>query len=188
MAIILMLTTLHSYFGDCDEIYPSHPNNYVSGLCIGTLAAAAVGSSKSLGELVQAGVDAVRVSLQIGLLAARTAALFGHKKSNGSSYWSYVVAESQYPLALAEKAIAAYRDSSVSDIVASFYKPIFTKYADDPAPVVAVRQRKRSKFLDSQRSTGNCTEVFRVFAIFRNAQIHAHFCACTIPCTAHFRC
>jgi naphtho-gamma-pyrone polyketide synthase len=149
MTIILTLIILRSYFGDCDEIYPSHPNNYVSGLCIGTLAAAAVGSSKSLGELVQAGVDAVRVSLKVGLLAARTAALFGPQRPNGPPYWSYVVAESQYPLALAEKAIAAYRDSSVSDIVASLYKPIFTKYADDSAPVVAVRQRKRPKLLDS---------------------------------------
>lgn len=182
------LIILYSYFGDCDEIYPSAPNNYVSGLCIGTIAAAAVGSSKSLGELVQAGVDAVRVSLKIGLLAARTAALFGHQRSNGPSYWSYVVAESQYPLALAEKAIASYRDSSVSDIIASFYKPIFTKYADDSALVVAVRQRKRPKFLDCQWTPGNRTKVFRVFAVFRNAKIHAYLCACAIPCTAHFLC
>lgn len=130
---------MHSYFGNCQEIYPSGPNNYVSGLCIGTLAAAAVSSSKSLGELVQAGVDAVRVSLKVGLLAARTAALFGHQRSNGLSFWSYVIAESQFPLALAEKAIISYRDSSVSEIAASYYKPIFTSYAEDPAPVVALR-------------------------------------------------
>lgn len=188
MTIILRLMILRSYFGDCDEIYPSNPNNYVSGLCIGTLAAAAVGSSKSLGELVQAGVDAVRVSLKIGLLAARTAALFGHQRSNSSSYWSHVIAESQYPLALAEKAIASYRDSSVSDITVYFHKPILIRYADDSAPVVAVRQCKRPKLLDSQWSAGNCTEVFRVFAIFRNAKIHAHLGARAIPCAAHFLC
>jgi naphtho-gamma-pyrone polyketide synthase len=83
-------------------------------LCIGALAAAAVSSSRSLGELVEAGIDAVRVSLRVGLLVARTAALFGQPQSTGTSSWSYVVPESQIPLAFAEKAISSYNDESVS--------------------------------------------------------------------------
>lgn len=109
------LLTMHSYFGDGQETYPIGPNNHVSGLCIGALAAAAVSSSQSLSELVQAGVDAVRVSLKVGLLVARTAALFGHSESTSTSSWSYVVPDSQFPLALAEKAIASYRDKTVSN-------------------------------------------------------------------------
>ncbi|KAM0245977.1 hypothetical protein ACHAQJ_010382 [Trichoderma viride] len=93
-------------------MYPAGPNNHILGLCIGALAAAAVSSSQSLSELLQAGVDAVRVSLKVGLLVARTAALFGHTESTGTSSWSYVIPESQFPLALAEKAIASYRDKT----------------------------------------------------------------------------
>ncbi|PON26658.1 hypothetical protein TGAM01_v204668 [Trichoderma gamsii] len=155
LTTIYQICAFINYFGDCDEIYPSHPNNYVSGLCIGTLAAAAVGSSKSLGELVQAGVDAVRVSLQIGLLAARTAALFGHKKSNGSSYWSHVVAESQYPLALAEKAIAAYRDSSMIPPLSSPYVSAKgqNSWTVSGPPETVQKFLESSQFLETPKST-----------------------------------
>ena len=105
---------LRSHFGSGQETYPTGPSTHVAALCSGALAAAAVSSSQSLGELVQAGIDAVRVSLRVGLLVARTAALFDHPQSNISSSWSYVVPESQFPLALAEKAIASYKDNSVS--------------------------------------------------------------------------
>lgn len=96
-------------------MFPTGPKNHVSGLCIGALAAAAVSSSQSLGELIQAGVDAVRVSLRVGLLVARTAALFGNPEPTGTISWSHVVPESQFPLALAEKAIASYREKNVSE-------------------------------------------------------------------------
>ncbi|KAK6450304.1 hypothetical protein FP744_10006554 [Trichoderma asperellum] len=155
------LTTIYqiccfiNYFGDCQEIYPSGPNNYVSGLCIGTLAAAAVSSSKSLGELVQAGVDAVRVSLKVGLLAARTAALFGHQRSNGLSYWSYVVAESQFPLALAEKAIASYRDSSKVPPLSSPYVSAKgqNSWTISGPPETVQKFLESSQFLETPKST-----------------------------------
>ncbi|KAK8912128.1 polyketide synthase [Metarhizium anisopliae BRIP 53293] len=111
LATIYHLCCFINYFGDGQEAYPTGPTTHVSGLCIGALAAAAVSSSKSLAELVQAGIDAVRVSLKVGLLVARTAALFSHQESNGtsSSPWSYAVPDSQLPLALAEEAIESYQ-------------------------------------------------------------------------------
>ncbi|PTB62127.1 ketoacyl-synt-domain-containing protein [Trichoderma citrinoviride] len=112
LATVYQLCCFISHFGNGQETYPTGPSTHVAGLCIGALAAAAVSSSQSLGELVQAGIDAVRVSLRVGLLVARTAALFDHPQSNISSSWSYVVPESQFPLALAEKAIASYKDNS----------------------------------------------------------------------------
>ncbi|KAL7929344.1 putative conidial pigment polyketide synthase PksP/Alb1 [Trichoderma chlorosporum] len=112
LATVYQICCFLNYFGDGQHAYPTGPNNYVSGLCIGALAAAAVSSSKSLSELVQAGVDAVRVSLRVGLLVARTAALFGHSESGGISSWSYVVSESQFPLELAEKSIALYKEKA----------------------------------------------------------------------------
>ncbi|KAL6874701.1 ketoacyl-synt domain-containing protein [Trichoderma novae-zelandiae] len=110
LATIYQLCCFLNYFGNGRETYPTGPTTQVSGLCIGALAAAAVSFSQSLGELVQAGIDAVRVSLRVGLLVARTAALFGHPQSAGISSWSYAIPESQFPLAFAEKAIAAYKD------------------------------------------------------------------------------
>ncbi|RFU78923.1 conidial pigment polyketide synthase alb1 [Trichoderma arundinaceum] len=112
LATIYQLCCFLNYFGDGQEKYPAGLNDRILGLCIGALAAAAVSSSQSLAELVQAGIDAVRVSLKVGLLVARTAALFGHPESTGTSSWSYVVPDAQIPLALAEKAIASYRDKA----------------------------------------------------------------------------
>ncbi|UKZ57042.1 polyketide synthase [Trichoderma virens] len=112
LATVYQICCFLNYFGDGQQAYPTGPNNYVSGLCIGALAAAAVSSSNSLSELVQAGIDAVRVSLRVGLLVARTAALFGHPESDGTASWSYVVPESQFPLELAEKTIASYTDKA----------------------------------------------------------------------------
>ncbi|KAG8411789.1 polyketide synthase [Metarhizium acridum] len=111
LATIYHLCCFLNYFGDGQEAYPTGPNTHISGLCIGALAAAAVSSSKSLAELVQAGIDAVRVSLKVGLLVARTAALFSHQEPNGtsSSPWSYAVPDSQLPLAFAEEAIESYQ-------------------------------------------------------------------------------
>ncbi|KAL7815101.1 ketoacyl-synt domain-containing protein [Trichoderma gracile] len=108
LATVYQLCCFLNHFGNDQETFPTDPDTHVSGLCIGALAAAAVSSSQSLGELVQAGIDAVRVSLRVGLLVARTAALFGQSVSTGSSSWSYVVPESQLPLAVAEEAIASY--------------------------------------------------------------------------------
>ncbi|KAL7941478.1 putative conidial pigment polyketide synthase PksP/Alb1 [Trichoderma barbatum] len=121
LATVYQICCFLNYFGDGQHAYPTGPNNHVSGLCIGALAAAAVSSSQSLSELVQAGVDVVRVSLRVGLLVARTAALFGPSESTGSSSWSYVVPESQFPLELAEKAIASYNNKTSIPSLSSPY-------------------------------------------------------------------
>ncbi|KAM6478351.1 putative conidial pigment polyketide synthase PksP/Alb1 [Trichoderma sp. SZMC 28011] len=112
LATIYQICCFINYFGDGQHAHPTGSNSYVSGLCIGALTAAAISSSKSLSELVQTGVDAVRVSLRVGLLVARTAALFGRPEPGSTSSWSYVVSESQFPLELAEKAIASYREKA----------------------------------------------------------------------------
>ncbi|OAA34323.1 Beta-ketoacyl synthase [Metarhizium rileyi] len=115
LATVYQLCCFFNYFGDGKRVYPQGPSNHVTGLCIGALAAAAVSSSRSLGELVQAGVDAVRVSLRVGVFVARTAALFGHQESINSHVkcaWSYAVSDSQFPLALAEEAIEIYRNKA----------------------------------------------------------------------------
>ncbi|KAK2612556.1 polyketide synthase [Conoideocrella luteorostrata] len=113
LTTIYQLCCFLNYFGDSQDNYPKGPNDHVSGVCIGALAAAAVSSSQSLGELVRAGVDAVRVSLKVGLFVSRAAALFSSQESTdvaSPSVWSYVVSDSQFPLALAEQVIASYRD------------------------------------------------------------------------------
>nr|A0A2U8NET4.1 RecName: Full=Polyketide synthase 1; AltName: Full=Conidial pigment biosynthesis polyketide synthase [Metarhizium album ARSEF 1941]AWL82991.1 polyketide synthase 1 [Metarhizium album] len=117
LATIYQLCCFFNYFGDGQKSYPTGPNTHVSGLCIGALSAAAVSSSRSLDELVQAGIEAVLVSLKVGLLVSRTAALFSHQASANSSCsssasWSYTVPDSQLPLALAEEAIASYTDKT----------------------------------------------------------------------------
>ncbi|RGP64451.1 polyketide synthase [Fusarium longipes] len=85
---------IHFYDGR-GRTFPSE-NSRIVGLCVGSLAAAAVSCSSSLSELVTAGVDAVRVALYVGLRVLRTTSLFDTPQKP-SSTWSIVVPETVLP-------------------------------------------------------------------------------------------
>ncbi|EKJ76027.1 PKS12 [Fusarium pseudograminearum CS3096] len=81
---------IHFYDGQ-GRTFPSE-NSRIIGLCVGSLAAAAVSCSTSLSELVSAGVDAVRVALHVGLQVWRTTSLFD-VPDRPSATWSIIVPE-----------------------------------------------------------------------------------------------
>ncbi|KAM0543067.1 hypothetical protein ACHAPJ_012516 [Fusarium lateritium] len=98
---------IHYYDGQ-GRTFPQATNSRIVGLCVGSLAAAAVSCSCSLSELVSAAVDAVRVALQVGLRVLRTASLFD-TPSKASSVWSMVFPDSVLPKTSAQERLDQFK-------------------------------------------------------------------------------
>ncbi|KAL1854109.1 Type I Iterative PKS [Paecilomyces lecythidis] len=79
-----------NHYGDGGHIYPSASESHILGLCTGLLASAAVGSSRTVGELIPAAVETVVVSLRLGLCVLRARDLVDHSNEKSQS-WSLVV-------------------------------------------------------------------------------------------------
>ncbi|KAJ6022161.1 hypothetical protein N7540_007665 [Penicillium herquei] len=90
------LTTIYQlgcfihYFGDLGHAYPSGSESCIVGLCTGQLAAAAVSSSKTVGELMAVGVETVVVALRLGMCVFRVRELVEGSGSSSPS-WSVLV-------------------------------------------------------------------------------------------------
>lgn len=84
------LTRQNSYYGDLGHAYPSESDNLLVGLCTGQLAAATVSSSRTVGELMTAGLETVVLALRLGMCVFRVRELV---EANGSSSpsWSVLV-------------------------------------------------------------------------------------------------
>ncbi|GKU21541.1 unnamed protein product [Fusarium langsethiae] len=96
---------IHFYDGQGRTFPPE--NSRIVGLCIGSLAAAAVSCSRSLSELVSAGVDAVRVALYVGLRVWRTTFLFDIPDTP-STTWSIIVPETVLPRSSAQDQLDSF--------------------------------------------------------------------------------
>lgn len=66
------------------------------GLCIGSLAAAALSSTRSLGELISTGIDAVLVALKVGLCTLKAASLVEANALTSAASWSAVIPASAF--------------------------------------------------------------------------------------------
>ncbi|KAJ5609421.1 hypothetical protein N7528_009988 [Penicillium herquei] len=90
------LTTIYQlgcfihYFGDLGHAYPSGSESCIVGLCTGQLAAAAVSSSKTVGELMASGVETAVVALRLGMCVFRVRELLEGSGSSSPS-WSVLV-------------------------------------------------------------------------------------------------
>lgn len=80
---------LNSYYGDLGHAYPQSDENSIIGLCTGQLAAAAVSSSKTVGELIPVGVETVVLALRLGSCVLRVQELV--EPSKQASSWSVLV-------------------------------------------------------------------------------------------------
>jgi naphtho-gamma-pyrone polyketide synthase len=96
---------IHFYDGQGRTFPPE--NSRIIGLCVGSLAATAVSCSRSLSELVTAGVDAVRVALYVGLRVWRTTSLFDIP-GTPSSTWSIIVPEMVLPRSSAQNQLDSF--------------------------------------------------------------------------------
>lgn len=84
------LTLFGSYYGDLGHEYPSGSKSCVIGLCTGQLASAAVSSSRTVGELIPAGVQTVVLALRLGTCVVKVRELVQASKSSSPS-WSVLV-------------------------------------------------------------------------------------------------
>ncbi|KXH68541.1 hypothetical protein CSAL01_02198 [Colletotrichum salicis] len=129
-SVLACLYQLCAYiqFYDCQgRSYPQGHGNHVVGLCVGSLAAAAVSCSHSLSDLVFAGVDTVRVAFRLGLRVLHTAKLFdaASVKTKDFPRWSIAVSESVFPRNSAEDTLRKFKDdaglaSSFAPYISSF--------------------------------------------------------------------
>ncbi|KAJ3536840.1 hypothetical protein NM208_g6553 [Fusarium decemcellulare] len=102
LACLYQLCSFIHFYDAQGRTFPQAASSRIVGLCVGSLAAAAVSCCRSLSELVSVGIDAVRVALHLGLRVLRTASLFD-ATSTASSAWSIVVPESVLPKETAQK-------------------------------------------------------------------------------------
>ncbi|KAJ5536487.1 hypothetical protein N7513_009673 [Penicillium frequentans] len=96
VALESTLTTIYQlgcfvhYYGDLGNEYPSGSDSFIVGLCTGELASAAVSSSKTVGELMAAGVETVVLALRLGMCVFKVKDLVEANKSASPS-WSVLV-------------------------------------------------------------------------------------------------
>lgn len=90
------LTVFGSYYGDLGHAYPSESENCVIGLCTGQLASAAVSSSRTVGELIPAGVQTVVLALRLGACVANVRELVETSEPSSPS-WSVLVSGIRVP-------------------------------------------------------------------------------------------
>ena len=99
---------LYSQHGKSGRPYPQPSETYLLGLCTGALAAAAIGSCKTLSELLLVAVQAVIVAFRLGLLVVEV----GNRiEPKSSSTWSLI-----FPGLMPSTVSAALKDFSTAKV------------------------------------------------------------------------
>ncbi|KOS48209.1 hypothetical protein ACN38_g825 [Penicillium nordicum] len=96
LTTIYQLACFIHYYGDLGHAYPSGDDSCIIGLCTGQLASAAVSSSKTIGELIPAGIETVILALRLGMCVLRVQELIEPSKSATSS-WSVLLSGLREP-------------------------------------------------------------------------------------------
>ena len=76
-------------------MYPTSKSTYILGLCTGSFATAAISTSRTIAELVPAGIQAVIQAFRTGLHSFKIQQDLETSLSPGSKSWSVVVALSE---------------------------------------------------------------------------------------------
>lgn len=90
--------THRSYHEDGSRPYPSGESHIVLGMCTGQLAACAVASASTLGELVSLAVEIVVIAFRTGLHVTKTRELLENSAEKNKN-WSYIVPKLRVDLA-----------------------------------------------------------------------------------------
>ncbi|KAF2867547.1 beta-ketoacyl synthase [Massariosphaeria phaeospora] len=72
------------------HLYTSHEGVFVVGSCTGSLAAAAVAGALTMSELVESGIEAVRVAFRLGICAVRNGRAVEESSSDVSRSWTII--------------------------------------------------------------------------------------------------
>ncbi|KAK2616922.1 hypothetical protein QQS21_000010 [Conoideocrella luteorostrata] len=106
---VYQLCCVLNFYDNGGDLHHHNKTRYAVGLCVGSLAATVVSSSKSLFELITAGIDAVKVAFRVGLRVSLAASTIGNTtESSTPSSWSHVIPNS------------AFADTSVDEALLNF--------------------------------------------------------------------
>ncbi|CAG8050114.1 unnamed protein product [Penicillium salamii] len=106
LTTIYQLGSFIHHYGDLGHAYPRGNENFIVGLCTGQLAAAAVSSSRTVGELIPVGVETVVLALRLGTCVLKVQELVEPSKS--ASSWSVLV--------------SGMRESEAQDLIQQYAK------------------------------------------------------------------
>jgi naphtho-gamma-pyrone polyketide synthase len=85
------LTISRRYLGEESRPYPAADNSCLVGLCTGSFAGAAISTSRTVSELIPAGVEAVLVAFRTALHSLKTRNEIEELISEANPSWSAVV-------------------------------------------------------------------------------------------------
>ncbi|KAG8410814.1 polyketide synthase [Metarhizium acridum] len=111
-----VLSTVHHLacfiykYGNAGCRYPNGQDIHVAGMCVGSLAAAAVSCSRSIGDLIITGIVAIRAALRVGQRAHQAALLISNR-AVPPTHWSYAVSTESLPLDLITDALAKFAEN-----------------------------------------------------------------------------
>lgn len=83
------------YFGEGSRPYPSDANTYLVALCTGSFAAAAISTSRTISELIPAGIEAVLAAFRTGLCSLELRNDIERPSNRTPRSWSAVVSASE---------------------------------------------------------------------------------------------
>ncbi|KAH7138133.1 polyketide synthase-like protein [Dendryphion nanum] len=118
MVTIAQLAHYIGYYGENPQELPNPANTRLLGLCTGLLAASAVASARTLGELLPLAIEAVRIAFRTGTaVAAAKDAL--EQENNAKESWSTIVTATSENAA--KSAIADFHDERRISVSAQAY-------------------------------------------------------------------
>ena len=124
LTYISQIACFFSYQGSGSDEYPSQSNTHIVGSCTGLLAAAVVGSSRSLVDLLPVAVEVVRIAFRIGSLVNEVRDQI-EQPSTHSTSWAVVL-----PGLREEEIIDALKDFHQSNVrIKCFIPRIHLTYA-----------------------------------------------------------
>lgn len=86
------LLFIGSHYGNPKAVYPTSDNTYILGLCTGSFAAAAISSSRTIAELIPAGIQAVIHAFRTGLHSFKVQRDLQSSLSPTPKSWSAAIA------------------------------------------------------------------------------------------------
>ncbi|KAF2001049.1 ketoacyl-synt-domain-containing protein [Amniculicola lignicola CBS 123094] len=118
MVTIAQLAHFIGYYGENPTEVPNLANTRILGLCTGLLAASAVASAKSLGELLPLALAAVRVAFRTGTCVGAAKEALDHAAGAKESWSTIVTSTSENA---AKSAIADFHDERRISVSAQAY-------------------------------------------------------------------
>lgn len=105
-----------SYYGQPGRTFRMSGSTFATGFCIGSLAAAALSCSRSIADLLDSGVEAVRIAMRTGLRAYRAASAISGEPQEGlaDAPWAVILPDACILNSDINGAIKSFNENRVS--------------------------------------------------------------------------